>query len=115
MRYGHEPGGIIGITLKQSALKHWALSLHICSHLIKDLANMNDANKASFSASNLHKEVMPARKTSDAKDRKIISEKLHTCIDPLNPTDHPLNINIATEQIEEVQTCITRRFSQFFR
>ena len=100
MRYGHGPGGIIGITLKPSALKCWALSLHICSHLIKDLADMNDAGKGSFCASSLHKDEMPARKISDARDRKKISEKLMTCIDPLNSKDHPENIiNIATGQI----------------
>ena len=38
MRYGHGPGGLIGITLKPSVLNRWALSLHICSRLIKDLA-----------------------------------------------------------------------------
>jgi len=92
------------------------LSRHICSHSIKDLANTNDAKKkASFSASNLHKEEMPVLKISDAKDKIIISEKLQICIDTLNFIDHPQNImNIATGQIE-VQTCITRRFSPFFR
>jgi len=60
---------------------------------------MNDANKASFTASNLYKEEMPARKISYAKDRKIISENFQTCIDPLNPTDYPQNINFATGQI----------------
>ena len=30
MRYGHSVGGIIGITLKSTALKIWALSRHIC-------------------------------------------------------------------------------------
>ena len=29
MRYGHGPGGLIGITLSPSAVKRWALSLHI--------------------------------------------------------------------------------------
>ena len=54
----------------------------------------------SFCASSLHKDEMPARKISDARDRKKISEKLMTCIDPLNSKDHPENIiNIATGQI----------------
>ena len=42
MRYGHGPGGIIGITLKESALKRWALSLHICSQLIQDIKCMRN-------------------------------------------------------------------------
>ena len=33
MRYGHAPGGIVGITLKLETLKVWALSLHECSWL----------------------------------------------------------------------------------
>ena len=40
MRYGHGPGGIIGITLKPETLKTWALSLHICSHLGQDIADL---------------------------------------------------------------------------
>jgi len=43
---------------------------------------------------------MPALKILGANNRKIINEKLQTCIDPLSPTDHPQNIiNIATGQI----------------
>ena len=30
MRYGHESGGLTGLTLKPSAVTIWALSLHIC-------------------------------------------------------------------------------------
>ena len=37
MRYGHGAGGIIGITLKPSALKKWAFSMHICSQLKQDV------------------------------------------------------------------------------
>ena len=86
MRYGHGPGGLIGITLKPSALKHWALSLHICSRLIKDLAEMKYACKP-FVQVNFHKKEMSASKKSDAIDRESIREKLQTCIDPLNPSD----------------------------
>ena len=39
MRYGHGPGGIIGITLKPETLKTWALGLHICSRLEQDITN----------------------------------------------------------------------------
>ena len=45
MKYVHGPGGIIGITLNTNALKRWALSLHKCSHIIKDLVDMKDTNK----------------------------------------------------------------------
>ena len=37
MRYGHAPGGVIGITLKPETLKVWAWSLHTCSRLEADL------------------------------------------------------------------------------
>ena len=53
MRYGHRPGGLSGITLKPSALKHWALSLHIYSHLIKDQAQMKDARKPFVQVNNV--------------------------------------------------------------
>ena len=43
MRYGHGPGGIVGITLNEHALCRWALSLHICSRLTKDIADLNEA------------------------------------------------------------------------
>ena len=38
MRYGHEAGGLIGITLQPSAVARWALSVHICTQLRGDLA-----------------------------------------------------------------------------
>ena len=44
MRYGHGPGGLIGITLKESAVKRWALSLHICSRVLQYLHQMRDAS-----------------------------------------------------------------------
>ena len=37
MRYGHAPGGIVGITLKPATLKVWALSMHACSWLESDM------------------------------------------------------------------------------
>lgn len=48
MRYGHAPGGIIGITLKPETLKVWALSLHACSRLEADLDAMIDANPSEW-------------------------------------------------------------------
>ena len=40
MRYGHGRAGIVGITLKPETLKTWALSHHICSQLMDDLAEL---------------------------------------------------------------------------
>jgi hypothetical protein len=76
MRYGHSPGGLIGITLSPSAVKHWALSLHTCSQLLKDLDDMRDIS-ASLNVTT-HKEEAPAIIESDAADRKNIREKLDT-------------------------------------
>ena len=49
MRYGHGQAGIVGITLKPETLKTWALSRHVCSQLMEDLAELrgeSDENKA---------------------------------------------------------------------
>ena len=40
MRYGHGQQGVIGITLKPETLKTWALSCHIFSQLMEDLAEL---------------------------------------------------------------------------
>jgi len=95
MRYGHSPGGIVGITLKPSSLKRWALCLHICSQLVKDVSELK-TNGSQVSVT-VHKEEMPARKQSDAGDRQNLRERLATCIDPLQPENHPDGlVNIVT-------------------
>ena len=43
MRYGHGPGGIVGITPNEQALCRWSLNLHICSRLTQDIADFEDA------------------------------------------------------------------------
>ena len=43
MRYGHGPGGLIGITLNEKAVHRWAMSLHISSRLMKDMADLKDS------------------------------------------------------------------------
>lgn len=98
MRYGHSPGGIIGITLKPSTLKRWALSLHVCSHIVQDVSEMGNENHQV--PVTVHKEEMPARKKTDAADREKLRERLITCIDPLNPDDHPDQlVNIVTGKL----------------
>ena len=100
MRYGHSPGGIIGITLKPSTLKRWALSLHLCSQIVKDVSEMKDeSRKVSVT---VHKKEMPARKQSDAADREKLRERLTTCIDPLNPDDHPNHlVNVVSGKLPQ--------------
>lgn len=100
MRYGHGPGGLVGITLNESALKRWALSLHVCSRLIKDIADMRDEDTETQVLS--HKGKMPAHVKSDVQDRENIRDKLKSCIDPLNEEDHPDSIvNIVTGRISK--------------
>ena len=41
MRYGKGPRGLIGITVNPNAVKTWALSLHICCRIQKDIREMN--------------------------------------------------------------------------
>lgn len=98
MRYGHGPNGIIGITLKPDILKRWAYSMHTCSMIVQDVADMSvDSGEKEVTS---HKEEKPSRITSDAKDRDKIRDKLLSCIDPLDPTDHPASlINVVTGRI----------------
>ncbi|KAK3106543.1 hypothetical protein FSP39_022295 [Pinctada imbricata] len=86
MRYGHGPGGLIGLTLNPHALKRWALSLHICSKVLKDLGEMRDI--ADDHHVTHHKEESPARMASDAADREKLRQKLSSCIDPLATEEH---------------------------
>ena len=90
MRYGHGPGGIIGITLKPETLKTWALSLHICSRLQQDIANFAGGERHNTQEN--HKEETKSRIASDGSDRESIREKLQLCIDPLDHSSHPANI-----------------------
>jgi len=98
MKYGKGPGGIIGITLQPNTLRIWALSLHICSILSKDIHEMTDDDT---SASIVHKEEMLGRCNADEKDRMIIRAKLEASIDPLDPSQHPDGeiINIVSGKI----------------
>ena len=99
MRYGHGPGGIVGITLQPSALKRWAYSLHICSKLIKDVAHMSEDDHKDQSVM-FHKEEMSSCRVADAEDRQKLRDKLQTCIDPLE-TNEPKGgiVNIVTGKI----------------
>lgn len=98
MRYGKGPGGLIGITLKPSTVTRWALSLHICSLLLQDISSMTDEHAGDTVTH--HKEEMPSRIVSDAKDRGKLRNKLSTSVDPLHPASHPKGlVNIVTGRI----------------
>ena len=102
MRYGKGHNGIIGITLKPNTLKTWALSLHICSVLAKDVSDMTSDEQHQHQ----HKEEMKARMTADAADRSKIREKLQESIDPLDPSSHPHGnlVQIVSGRIESDPT-----------
>ncbi len=99
MRYGHGPNGFIGITLNEKAVHKWAMSLHICSRLMKDVADLKDSSSVEITS---HKEELASRVKYDENDRQVIREKLQTCIDPLNTASHLVNIvtgHICTDEV----------------
>ena len=99
MRYGHGWSGIVGITLKPETLKTWALSRHICSQLMEDLAELR-ADSDDNRLQDHHKLKSTARMVSDKKDREALKSKLEVCIHPLNPEVHPEQlVNVANGTI----------------
>ena len=99
MRYGHAPGGIVGITLKPDTLKVWALSMHACSWLESDLDDMTDEDTESKVVTT-HNAEAKARIAEDKRDRDGIRQKIDTCSNPLDSAAHPSGIvNVVTGQI----------------
>ena len=99
MRYGHAPGGIVGITLKPETLKVWALSLHACSWLESDLDDMTDDDTESKVVTT-HNEEAKARIAEDKRVRGGIRQKIETCSNPLDSAAHPSGIvNVVSGQI----------------
>lgn len=99
MRYGHSKGGLTGITLNDNATKRWALSLHSCSQLIHDIAEMREYIPQLPA---YHKEETKARIRSDNSDRKKLKEKLSKCIHPLDPSGHPKELlNIVSGKLAD--------------
>ncbi|KAK3889054.1 hypothetical protein Pcinc_006930 [Petrolisthes cinctipes] len=83
--------------MNQSAVSRWALSLHKCSRLLKDVADMKDRN---FKDDLGHKEETVSRMAYDEKDRTTIREKLELCIHPLKLIEHPQGlVNIVTRKM----------------
>ena len=103
MRYGNGPGGFTGVTLKPKAVQKWANSLHIRTHVLKDLDKMRDRDFLKEKI--VHKEEMPSRIKADEVDREKIRRMLESCVNPLVPSRHPetlFNIqsgNIAHENV----------------
>ena len=98
MRYGHGPGGIIGITLQPGTLKRWALGLHICTQLKADVLTMAEEDKPRDVLR--HKEEGSSRMQADNTDREKIKNKLLNCINPFAPESHPTGlVNIVTGRV----------------
>ena len=79
MKYCHGPGGIVGITLNEHALCRWALSLHICSRLTKDIADLKEATL--FEVDH-HKEESTSRIKADSGDRNYQRQAGDVCGSP---------------------------------
>ena len=90
-------GGIVGITLNEHAPCRWALSLHICSRLTKDIADLKEATL--FEVATTKKEESTSRIKADSDDRNAIRDKLETCVDPLDVSQGQNLINIVTGKI----------------
>ena len=86
MRFGHEAGGLIGLTLQPSSVSTWALSLHVCSQLRVDLTSMKDGQR--HKVMTMHKEESKSRIKSDNADREKLKSTLATFIDPFDSTSH---------------------------
>ena len=98
MCYGKGPGGLVGVTLKPSTIKRWALSLHTTSRVESDIDDMRHEQGTREAAT--HKEEVPGILAPDANDRGSIQQKLEICIDPLNSDNHPDGIaNIVTDEL----------------
>lgn len=110
MRYGHGPGGIIGITLQPDTVKRWALSLHLSSRLVSDLDQMENCENGPDITR--HKEESKSRIQHDFLDRLKIREKLELCRDPLSTKDdNDQLVNIVTGQISHESVNVDKSVS----
>lgn len=108
--------GIYGVTLKPETLKTWALSRHVCSQLMVELAKMrSDRDDDRFLKT--HKEKSAPRMRSTKKDGEGIKRKIAMCIHPLDPDGHQSSLltssvdvdktkNIAEDQVVEFEMSI---------
>lgn len=118
MRYGHGPRGLTGLTMNQSAVSHWALNLHICSRLLKDVADMKHWN---YKDDQRQKGEMLPRMAYDEKVRTAAREKLKLCIHSLKLEEHPQGvvnivtgrINLETVNVESASAIGTQQRQEF--
>lgn len=111
MRYGHGRSGIVGITLKPETLKTWALSRHICSQLVEDLAELR-GESGDNKFQDYYKEEATARIASDKKDREVFKSKVEICIHPLKPELHSEQlVNVANGTVGTSQINVDQAVS----
>ena len=111
MRYGHGPGGVIGITLQPSTLNRWALSLRICSRLTQDVIFMSEDSSSDILS---HKEELSHRIQADKVDPEHIRQKMDSVINPLEPGQHHSSsalLNIVTGQVAPAEVNVDRAVS----
>ncbi len=87
--------------MKPETLKIWALSRHICCKIESDMKEMEEEETNTTKVHLYHKEEAKARLIADAKDRDGLHQKLNTCLQPLDPNEHPgeSTVNITSGKI----------------
>ena len=79
--------------MKEHALSRWALNLHICPRLTKDIADLKEVISVEVDH---HKEDSPSIINADNDDRNAIRDNLETCVDPLGVSQGHNRIAIVT-------------------
>ena len=110
MRYGHSPGGIVGITLQSSTLKRWALTLHYMCPAEKR-CNVSSDHDVHHTITT-HKEESTTRIMTDSVDKGKIRQKSPPCIDPEDPSSHPSGSIVKIITGMKQQKRMTSKFSQ---
>ena len=96
MRHGHIQVGLTGVTLNDNATVLWDLTLHSCSHLIRDLTIMRDVLSKDPTH---HLEESKVRIQTDNSDRRTLRERLDQYIDPSALNGHYATLfNIVSEK-----------------
>ena len=108
LRHGHGQAGIVGVSLKQDTLTTWALSRHICSQPIQNLAELTDESNIS-KVQNCHKEEAKSQIENDKKDREMLKNQLELCVHAMKPEIHPETlVNVANGSLATPQVNVTR-------
>ena len=81
MCHGHGPGGLIGISLNGKAVYRWAMRLHNCSRLMKDMADLKNCSLVDITSP---KEELASQIKVMKMTGTSLGKKLKLCIDPLN-------------------------------